>query len=129
MGWDLSGVLRPGEALVATATADFGQADIHYTATVTISAPTSPHRISYREGGILQNVVYIFAGADTRKLPPGEVAALSEHGEHQAGLGDLVESSESVEETDLEQGGQTTSSSAEHVPETNSSAEHTHATP
>lgn len=100
-GWDISGELGPGEAIVATATADSGQADVPYIATVTISAPRSEHRIVYQENGVLENAVYVFAEATTRKLVEGRVAAAaSVQGEHHPGLGHIVESSDLVEETE-----------------------------
>ena len=47
LGWNLFGTLQPGEVILATSTTSHGQADVPYTATVTISAPSSPHTIVY----------------------------------------------------------------------------------
>lgn len=105
MRWDISGVLLPGQAVRATATALSGQADVPYTATVTISAPTSPHRIVYDEPGVLSNAVYLFAEATSQKIQNRssvEAAHLESNG--------FVESSESVGEIDVEQDVQPTSS-------------------
>ena len=120
MGWDLSGVLQPGEALIATSTADSGQADVPYIATVTISAPGNNNRIVYQENGVLENAVYLQAEATARKLEQGHVAATSEQEEHHPDPKNIVESSDLVaEETDAEP----PRSSAEHATETSSSAE------
>lgn len=102
--WAINGTLKPGQVIVATASADSGQADVPYTATVTISAPRSNYKIVYQEDGVLENAVYLFAEAAYREVEQNDVAAGSVaavQGKHHPGPGHIVESSDAVELTDV----------------------------
>lgn len=65
--WGLSGVLQPGQEVVCQATAQYGNADIKYSATVTLRFVDGAVK-TYNERGVLHNTRWAFTTATHRLL-------------------------------------------------------------
>lgn len=65
--WGLSGTLQPGQEVLCQATAQYGNADIKYWATVTLRFVDGPVK-TYDEQGVLHNTRWAFTTATSRLL-------------------------------------------------------------
>ena len=91
--WGLSGVLQPGQEVICQATAQYGNADIKYSATVTLKFNNGTVK-TYDEHGVLHNTRWAFTTATHRgvnmtegeegkmlkgKLPKGKLHQMNGH--------------------------------------------------
>lgn len=65
--WGISGVLQPGKEVICQATAQYGNADIKYSATVTLKFNNGAVK-KYDERGVLHNTRWAFTTATHRGL-------------------------------------------------------------